>query len=88
MSLCRVERALADVGETLARAKREAVKFRSSFTGDVEKGEYVLRTPLGTIEGTYSVRESTVCFLVEKKPRIVPCALIERVLDEFLRAGR
>jgi len=88
MSRCRIERTLDDVSETLVRAKQEAAKFRSVFTGDVEKGEYVLRTPLGTIEGTYSVRSTTVCFLVEKKPAIVPCALIERVLDQFLADGR
>lgn len=84
MSRCRIERELRDVGETLARAKREAAKFGSVFDGDVERGSYVLRTPLGTVEGTYSVARATVCFLVEKKPAIVPCALIERVLDQFL----
>lgn len=88
MSRCRIERTLEDVSETLVRAKAEAAKFGSRFTGDVEKGDYTLRTPLGTIEGTYSVRDATVCFLVEKKPGIVPCALIERVLDQFLADGK
>lgn len=86
MSRCRIERDLRDVGETLRRAKAEAAKFKSRFDGDVHGGDYSLRTPLGSIEGTYSVSGSTVCFLVERKPVVVPCALIERVLDEFLRA--
>jgi hypothetical protein len=85
MSRCRIERKLSDVAVTLAQAKREAEKFRSRFDGDVEKGDYTLRTPVGTIEGTYSVTDSTVCFLIEKKPAVVPCGLIERVLDQFLR---
>ena len=88
MSRCRIERELHDVGESLARAKAEAEKFRSTFEGDAVKGDYVLRTPLGTVEGTYTVADHTVCFRIEKKPLIVPCALIERVLDEFLRARR
>lgn len=88
MSRCRIERNLVDVGDTLRRAKLEAEKFKSRFDGDVEKGDYTLRTPVGTIEGTYSVTGNTVCFLIEDKPRIVPCGLIERVLDQFLRAGR
>jgi hypothetical protein len=91
MSRCRIERGLDDFGEvsdTLARAKAEAAKFGSVFTGDVERGEYALRTPLGAIEGTYAVTDSTVCFLVERKPALVPCALIERVLDQFLAQPR
>ena len=88
MTECRIERQLDDVGDTLRRAKLEAVKFRSRFDGDVERGDYTLRTPLGTIEGTYSTTGQTVVFVVEKKPRVIPCALIERILDQFLRAGR
>jgi hypothetical protein len=87
MSRCRIERKLADVSESLERAKKEADKFRSVFEGDVEKGHYVLRTPVGTIEGTYTVSDGTICFLIEKKPTVVPCMVIERVLDEFLRAA-
>lgn len=85
MSAIRIERRLADVGRTLVRARAEAAKFRSVWNGDETGGSYVLRTPLGTLEGTYSVAGSDVVFVVEKKPRIVPNVLIERVLDEFLR---
>lgn len=88
MARCTIERTLGDVGATLVRAKREADKFGSVWDGDVERGAYVLRTPLGTVEGTYTVSpERRILFLVEKKPGIVPCALIERILDQFLRAS-
>jgi hypothetical protein len=88
MARCTIERTLGDVGATLVRAKREADKFGSVWDGDVEKGAYVLRTPLGTVEGTYAVDgDKLIRFLVEKKPAIVPCALIERILDQFLRAS-
>ncbi|MBN8614888.1 MAG: hypothetical protein J0L92_30090 [Deltaproteobacteria bacterium] len=85
MSALRIQRRLSDVSRTLTRAKAEAVKFRSTWNGDETGGSYVLRTPLGTLEGSYSVTGSDVVFVVEKKPRIVPDMLIERVLDEFLR---
>jgi hypothetical protein len=87
MTACRIERRLGDVDATLTRAKLEAAKFRSVFEGDARAGHYLIRTPIGTIEGTYSVAETTVCFVIEKKSAIIPCAVIERVLDEFLRAG-
>ncbi len=85
MSPLRIERRLDDVSKTLARAKAEAVKFRSVWNGDESGGTYVLRTPLGTLEGHYSVTGKDVVFVVEKKPRIVPDVLIQKVLDEFLR---
>lgn len=73
------------MSRTLERAKREAAKFGSRWNGDVERGDYTLRTPLGTVEGTYSVTGSTICFSIAKKPMVIPCSLIERVLDQFLR---
>jgi hypothetical protein len=87
MSAIRIERRLDDVSKTLARARAESVKFHSLWEGDEEKGHYVLRTPLGTLEGTYSVADRVATFVIEKKPRIVPTVLIEKVLDEFLRGG-
>jgi len=87
MARCRIERELDDVGGTLERARAECVKFKSLWDGDEEGGRYVLRLPVGTIEGTYAVNGRVVLFLVEKKPRVVPCRLIEAVLDRFLWPG-
>lgn len=87
MTQCRVERELGDVAKTLARGKREAEKFRSRWDGDEKGGDYTLRTPLGVIEGTYTVKGTIGTFLIERKPAIIPCGLIERVFDQFLRSG-
>ena len=87
MSRSRIERTLGDVSATLDRAKREAVKYGSRWDGDAEKGSYTLRTPLGTLEGTYTVTGSVVCFVIGKKPAVIPWGLIENVLDRFLRAA-
>jgi len=84
---CQFERKLGNVGKTLARAKREAAKFGSVFEGDEAAGHYRLRTPLGSVIGTYTVESSVCRFDVEKKPRVVPRALIERVFDEFMGWG-
>lgn len=80
-----IERTLSDVAGTLARAKQECVKFGSLWEGDTERGQYTLRTPLGTLVGSYTVTGNVVRFVIDKKPRIVPLALIEKVLDQFLR---
>ena len=39
---------------------------------------------MGAIEGTYTVTRGTIRFVLDKKPRLLPQAVIERVLDEFL----
>lgn len=83
----RILRRLDDPSGTVVRAKAEAKKFGSTWEGDGERGTYRLRTPLGGIEGHYFVTDSVVTFVVEKKPMVVPLALIERVLDEFLGPG-
>jgi hypothetical protein len=87
MTGCRIERKLSEVPLTLARAKKEAEKFRSRWDGDETGGDYTLRTPLGTIEGTYSLKDAVVVFSIAKKPTLIPCGLIERVLDQFLKSG-
>jgi len=86
MAVRRIQRELDDVSETLARAKAECVKFRSVWDGDEAGGRYHLRTPLGSIEGSYSVDVKTILFLVEKKPKLIPWTLVERGLDAFLNA--
>lgn len=87
MSRCRIERTLRSPSETLERAKRETAKFGGTFEGDVVRGgHYRIKTPMGTIEGTYTVSGSVVCFEVASKPALVPCGLIETVLDRFLGA--
>jgi hypothetical protein len=87
MSACRIERDLGNVAATLARGRREAEKFRSRWDGDEKGGDYTLRTPFGWIEGTYTVTGTVGVFVIEKKPSLLPCALIERVFDQFLRSG-
>jgi len=84
MARCRFERTLPNLEEALRRAKAEAQARGSTFEGDVAGGRYVLKTPLGQIEGTYTSSGATVVFVIESKPLLVPCALIEEVLDKTL----
>jgi len=79
-----IERTLGDTSAVLERARQEAARWGSTFEGNADEGRYVFRTPMGAIEGTYTVVGSTVRFVLDKKPRLLPRAVIERVLDEFL----
>lgn len=79
-----IERKLGDMTSLLARARQEAAKWGSTFEGDADEGRYTFRTPMGAIEGTYTVTRGTIRFVLDKKPRLLPQTVIERVLDEFL----
>jgi hypothetical protein len=84
--MIRVERKLNDVPGLLARARKECEKFYSTWEGDDRSGRYALRTPVGTIHGVYTIDEQgNARFDIEKKPTLLPMAVIERVLDEFLK---
>lgn len=85
MSRCRIERTLRDPSATLENAKRETAKYGGIFEGDaVQGGHYRIQSPMGIIEGTYSLTGSVVCFEVSGKPAFVPCSLIATVIDRFL----
>ncbi len=84
MSRCEIVRTVRDGEAALALAKRETEARGGTFEGTLERGRYVMKTPLGPVEGTYEAKGNEVRFLVEKKPMVVPCALIGTILDQFL----
>ncbi len=86
MGTCRMERTIANMSEALHRAKEGTRARGGTFEGDGTAGHFVMKTPLGVVAGSYSVTGTSVLFLVERKPTLVPCALIEQVLDQFLVA--
>ncbi len=85
-SSMRLERRVADLPAALERAQRETRARGGVFEGDLELGRFMMRTPLGPVEGRYTSEGTRVCFVIDRKPALLPQALIARVLDEFLRS--
>ena len=83
---CLIERTPADLTGALEHAKTETLSHGGVWEGDIEAGSYVLKTPLGSITGTYTVADDTVTFAISGKPRLVPCSLIASVIDQFVSA--
>ncbi len=83
-SRCLVERTPADLHDALEQAKTATRDHGGVWEGDVDAGSYVLKTPLGSVTGTYSVEGGTVQFAISGKPRLVPCSLIAGVIDQFI----
>jgi len=56
-----------------------------SFTGDENEGNFNLPTPVGGIEGNYSVGDNDLKIDITKKPMMLPCSMIESELEKRLK---
>ncbi len=56
-----------------------------SFTGDENEGNFNLPTPVGSIEGNYSVSDNELKIDITKKPMMLPCSMIESELKKRLK---
>lgn len=72
------EELIRKVGQAIRRAGGE-------LDGDGQSGFYTVPTPVGTIEGSYAVKDQTIHIDVLDKPIYVPCALIEKTLHQIVR---
>ncbi len=81
---CTIERVFTDLGAALQHAKTETLARGGTWEGDLKSGSYKMRTPLGPIEGSYTVLRKTVRFTIQHKPMLVPCSLIARIIDQFI----
>ena len=66
------------------RAKMNGAGGR--FDGSDAVGEFTLPTPIGEIQGSYTVDKNTIWVEVSGKPFFVPCSAIEAKLLEIVRA--
>ena len=56
-----------------------------NFTGDENEGNFNLPTPVGSIEGNYSVSDNELKINITKKPMMLPCSMIESELEKRLK---
>ncbi len=82
---CQFERPVADAKKALDHAKAETIRRGGTWEGDLDRGQYNMRTPFGSLEGTYQVVQDKVIFAIQKKPALVPCALIATIIDQFIK---
>jgi hypothetical protein len=82
---CQFERPIADAKRALDHAKAETIRRGGSWEGDLDRGQYNMRTPFGSLEGTYQVVQDNVLFAIQRKPALVPCALIATIIDQFIK---
>ncbi|MGB5894203.1 MAG: hypothetical protein WBG58_08490, partial [Ignavibacteriaceae bacterium] len=71
--------------EIIDKVKTKIEKERGSFTGNENDGNFNLSSPVGAIEGNYSISGNELKIDITKKPMMLPCSMIESELEKRLK---
>jgi hypothetical protein len=71
--------------EIINKVKLKIENEGGSFTGGEKEGNFGLSTPVGAIEGNYSVIDNELKIDITKKPMMLPCSMIESELEKRLK---
>lgn len=71
--------------DIIINVKSKIEKEGGSFTGNESEGNFNLPTPVGAIEGNYSVNDNELKIDITKKPMMLPCSMIESELEKRLK---
>lgn len=82
---CQFERTVANTKKALDHAKAETTRRGGTWEEDFDQGRYVMQTPFGELMGTYHVVQNKVLFSIQRKPALLPCALIATIIDQFIK---
>jgi hypothetical protein len=83
MSNCNFSIAFAGNAADLVTKTRESItKAGGKFDGDATGGSVFMATPVGDVEGSYTIAGQNLDIEITKKPMFVPCNLIESELKK------
>jgi hypothetical protein len=87
MAACDFDRTFSgSAGDLVARAQKGIQDAGGTFSGDTARGSFNIASPVGNVEGSYSIEADKVHFEITRKPFLVSCGTIEGKVDEFLRS--
>ena len=69
-----------NIKSLLEMGRREALAFNGYLNGDTQSGVFLVNALGGTFSGNYEVFNNTIKFNLERKPFVIPCAVIESFL--------
>jgi hypothetical protein len=73
----------ADLKGAIERLQTMAQSQGGEFAGDETAGRFVAPSPLGPIEGRYTIQGAAIRVTVTNKPMLVPCATIEERIRKY-----
>jgi hypothetical protein len=73
----------ADLPALIARVQSLIVKEGGQFSGDVAAGRFSGMSPVGQIEGRYTVEGASIRVTITSKPMLAPCGTIEARIRKY-----
>jgi hypothetical protein len=73
----------ADLPAVLARVQHLIVGEGGQFHGDATAGRFSGVSPVGPIEGRYTVQGAAIRITVTNKPMLAPCGTIEARIRQY-----
>ena len=72
-----------DLAATLARVRAIICREGGQFTGDETAGRFCGNSPIGAIEGRYTVQGAAIRITITNKPMLAPCGTIEARIRNY-----
>lgn len=69
-----------DAESLIRRARQELSKAGGAFNGDSTQGNFEVKTPLGSIEGSYVMAGQEISINITDKPFFISCKRIQKEL--------
>jgi hypothetical protein len=66
-----------DLAAAIAHVQSLIVREGGRFAGDTTAGHFAGPTPLGPLEGRYTVQGNVIRITITSKPMLAPCGTIE-----------
>lgn len=83
--MCKFDIATSATADQVVDKARELITGSGgTFDGNPVQGNYTVKLPLGSVQGTYTINGSTVAFHITKKPMVMPCSAIQLFLESKL----
>ena len=73
----------ADLPGVLARVQTLIVGEGGQFAGDATAGRFAGTSPLGAVEGRYTVQGAVIRVTITSKPLVAPCGAIEAKVRKY-----
>ena len=85
MANCNFTIEFSDTPENIIQQAKEGItKAKGEFNGDTTSGSFHISTPLGKIQGGYTIENSAITVNIEDKPMFLSCKRIETELRQFI----
>jgi hypothetical protein len=70
----------------IEKANKAITEAGGTFSGDASSGSFSLKTPIGSVAGSYTIDDLGIAIQISDKPVFVSCNKIESELRKYLKS--